>query len=51
MGLAGQSLRFQEFEAPIFQEKRYMKVIMLPGLHTSHLYSQEKILVLISVKG
>jgi len=39
LGMAGQSLRFQEFEVPRFQVNRYMEVVMLPAVHTSHLYA------------
>jgi hypothetical protein len=42
---------FKEFEAPRFEDSRYMKVVRLSALHTGCLYHQQIILVLISVWG
>jgi hypothetical protein len=42
--------RFQEFEAPRFQDSRHMKVVMLSFLCTGCLYPKEMFLVLISVR-
>jgi hypothetical protein len=42
---------FQEIETPRFQDNQHMKVVRMSALCTSHLYSQETFLVLISVRG
>jgi hypothetical protein len=42
--------RFQEVEAPRFQDSWHMKVVRLSALRTSRSYRQETFLVLISVK-
>jgi hypothetical protein len=47
----GQALRFQEIEAPIFQNSQHMKVVRLSALSTGRPYPQEIFLVLISVRG
>ena len=47
----GQALRFQEVEAPIFQDIRHMKVIKLWALRTGRLYPQVIFPMIISVRG
>jgi hypothetical protein len=41
--------RFQEVEAPRFQDSRHMKMVRLSALRAVHFYPQEIFLVLISV--
>jgi hypothetical protein len=47
----GQALRFQEVEAPRFQDDQCMKVVRLSVLCTGHVHPQEIYLVLISDRG
>jgi hypothetical protein len=43
------ALRVPEVETQIFQDSRYMKVVLLSALRTGRLYAPENFLVLISV--
>jgi len=40
--MPGQALRFQEVEAPRFQDSRHMKVVRLSALRTGRLYPHRK---------